>query len=142
MAGLESRLNDIAKEKEALQNALDDERKRHVQTKINLKKFKKQSERVTRQRDKLREDQQNGAGIEENKKLQNALHSERKKVTQIKGILKQRTKQCKRVTRQRDNLRNENAALEAENKKLLTRIRNARAKAKRFKDKFGRIQTN
>jgi len=56
MAALEDRLNDIAKEKEKLQNALEDERTRHVQTKINLKKAKKQTKRMQNQRTRLRKE--------------------------------------------------------------------------------------
>jgi len=87
IAELESKLNNSAKEKEILQTSLQDERNRHTQTKINLKK---------------------------------------------------RSKQCKRLTNQRERTKSIVDNLTKENKNLLTRIRNSRARAKKYKEKAKR----
>ena len=82
MAALKSRLSAIAKEKGLLQNALDDERKKHVQTKINLKKAKKQTKRMQKQRGRLRDEIETLSA--ENKNLKTRIRNSRARAKKYK----------------------------------------------------------
>ena len=67
--------------------------------------------------------------------LQTSLQDERNRHDKTKINLKKRSKQCKRLTNQRERNKSIISDLTKENKNLLTRIRNSRARAKKYKER-------